>query len=78
MNNLIVGGTLFPHKTCHKDTLVSPEHQTENQIDHIIIKQSFRSSLQDVKVRRGADIVSDHHLEVCQNKNHIVRKKETK
>ena len=68
INNLIVGGTLFPHKTCHKVTWVSPDHQTENQIDHIIIKQRFRSSLQDVKARRGAYIGSDHHLVVAKIK----------
>ena len=75
INNLIVGGTLFPHKTCHKVTWVSPDHQTENQIDHIIIKQRFRSSLQDVKARRGADIGSDHHLVVAKIKIRLSTRK---
>ena len=35
---------------------------TENQIDHIGINKMFRRSLQDVGVKRGADVASDHHL----------------
>ena len=61
-NNMIIGGTLFPHKAVHKATWVSPNHITENQIDHVCICKQFRSSLLDVRVRRGADAASDHHL----------------
>ena len=54
-----------------------PDHQTDNQIDHIIIKHGFRSLLQDVKARRGADIGSDHHLIVAKIKIRLsVRKKQ--
>ena len=40
----------------------SPDHRTENQIDHICIGRKFRRSMQDVRVQRGADAASDHHL----------------
>ena len=58
----MIGGSVFHHKRIHKATLVSPDQVTENQIDHIGINNMFRRSLQDVQVKRGADVVSDHHL----------------
>ncbi|KAJ3614823.1 hypothetical protein NHX12_018393 [Muraenolepis orangiensis] len=61
-NNLVIGGSVFQHKNIHKATWVSPDHTTENQIDHICISQKFRHSLLDVRARRGADAGSDHHL----------------
>lgn len=34
-NNLIIEGTVFPHKNIHKSTLVSHGHRTENQKEHM-------------------------------------------
>jgi hypothetical protein len=62
LNNFVIGGSLFKHKRIHKVTWVSPDHTTENQIDHVCISKKFRRSLQDVRVRRGADAATDHHL----------------
>uniref|UniRef100_A0A0L8G0E8 Endonuclease/exonuclease/phosphatase domain-containing protein n=1 Tax=Octopus bimaculoides TaxID=37653 RepID=A0A0L8G0E8_OCTBM len=67
-NELTIGGTLFPHRRCHKTTWVSPDQQTENQIDHIALRQRWRSSLQDVRAKREADIGSDHHLVIAKLK----------
>ena len=61
-NQLVIGGSIFPHKRIHKATWISPDHVTENQIDHICISQKFRRAWQDVRVRRGANVPSDHHL----------------
>ena len=57
--DLIIGGTVFPHKTCHKVSWVSPDNIRENQIDHIAISKRFRKSLLDVRNKRGADMGSD-------------------
>uniref|UniRef100_A0A183KY64 Endo/exonuclease/phosphatase domain-containing protein n=1 Tax=Schistosoma curassoni TaxID=6186 RepID=A0A183KY64_9TREM len=67
-NKLIIGGTIFPHKRIHKATWISPNHTTENQIDHICINKKFRRTMEDVRIRRGADVASDHHLVVANLK----------
>lgn len=64
-HRLVIGGTIFPHKNCHKVTWVSPDHRTENQIDHFTISKTWRTSLLDVRNKRGADVGSDHHLVVA-------------
>jgi Reverse transcriptase (RNA-dependent DNA polymerase)/Endonuclease/Exonuclease/phosphatase family len=61
-HDLVIGGTLFRHLNIHKVTWVSPDRRTQNQIDHIAISGKWRSSLLDVRNRRGADVYSDHHL----------------
>ena len=61
-NDLVIGGTLFQHKTIHKLTWRSPDGRTEIQIDHIVVNGKWRRSLQDVKTRRLADVGSDHNL----------------
>ena len=60
--DLIIGGTEFPQKTCHKVSWVSPDNITENQTDHIAISERFRRSLLDVRNKRGAGRGSDRHL----------------
>lgn len=59
---LIIGGMVFSHKRIHKATWVSPDLNTENQVDRVCISRKFRRSLKNVRVKRGADIASDHHL----------------
>ena len=68
VNNLVIGGTIFPHKTSHKVTWESPGNRVQNQIDHITISRRFRRSLHDVRSKRGADCYSDHHLVIAKIK----------
>ena len=52
----------FFYNSNDRATWISPDHVTENQIDHICSSRKFRKAWQDVRVRRGADVPSDHHL----------------
>ena len=61
-NDLEIGGTIFKHRNIHKVTWISPDHSTQNQIDHICISRKWRRSLIDVRAYRGADVGSDHIL----------------
>ena len=60
--NLVIGGTIFPHRDIHKLTQCSPNSGDRNQIDHLVINGTWGRSLLDVNVRREADVGSDHHL----------------
>ena len=60
LNTLVIGGTMFQHRNIHKNTWVSPDRRTTNQIDHDAINKRWRSSLLNTKVYRGADVGCDH------------------
>ena len=76
MNNLVITGTIFPHKDIHKNTWTSSDGKTHNQIDHILVNQQFRRSILDTRVRQGADVASDHHL--VQTRGRLKLKRITK
>jgi hypothetical protein len=68
-HQLVIGGTIFQHKPCHKISWVSTDRRrTSNQIDHFAICSRFRACLSDVRNRRGADIgyERDHHLMIAE------------
>jgi hypothetical protein len=46
--NLIVKSTMFPHRNIHKHSWTSPDGNTHNQIDHILIDRQRHSSVLDV------------------------------
>ena len=55
-NELVIGGTLFPHKECHKQTWRSPDGGIVNQIHHLAFSKRWRSSLPDGRAMLGADV----------------------
>jgi hypothetical protein len=61
-HNMVIGGSLFKHKNCHKGTWNNPSNGKKNQIDHIAISKNFRNSLLDVRVFNSACCGSDHDL----------------
>ena len=62
LQDLVIGGSVFPHKRIHKATWRHPNGINENQIDHIAYSRKFRRCFTDVKVMRGATVGSDHNL----------------
>lgn len=49
----------------------SPNGRDRDQTDTILMNGRWRQSLQDVKVRRGADVGSDHHIVKAMKKMKI-------
>ncbi|PSN38555.1 hypothetical protein C0J52_14819 [Blattella germanica] len=60
--NLIVKSTTFQHKDIHKYTWTSPDGETRNQIDHVLVDKRWHSSIIDIRSVRGLDCNSDHQL----------------
>ncbi|XP_042906181.1 craniofacial development protein 2-like [Parasteatoda tepidariorum] len=71
--NMVIGSTTFKHKNIHKATWRSPDGLTQNQIDHILIDLRHRSSLQDVRTYRGANVDSDHFLVASKIRHKVNR-----
>ena len=60
-NALVIANTLF-QKTRDNSTWTLPDDQYWNQIDYILYRQRWRSSIQSPRTRLGADCDSDHEL----------------
>jgi hypothetical protein len=65
--NLIGKSTMFQHRNIHKYTWTSPDGNTHNQIDHILINRRRHSSVLDVRSFRAADCDTDHYLNCGKN-----------
>ena len=61
-NDLTIDNTIFPHHPRGLYTWRSPGERTRNQIDYIMVKRWWRTSLLNVKTRPDADCGSDHQL----------------
>src|SRR5688572_5360145 len=56
-------------------TWTSPDGKHRNQIDYVLIKQRWKSTVRDVQTRPGADCGSDHELLVATLKMKLKRLK---
>ena len=65
-NTLVIANTLFQQHRKKFYTWTSPDGQHRNQIDYILCSQRWKSSIQSVKTRPGADCGSDHELLIAK------------
>ena len=76
-NDLMLANTFGSHKSSRRVTWHSPNGEHHNQIDYIMVKRRFRSSVNIAKTRSfpGADIGSDHELVLMTFKLHLKKVK---
>jgi endonuclease/exonuclease/phosphatase family metal-dependent hydrolase len=55
--NLVLKSTMFPHSKIHKYTWTSPEGNTHNQIDHILVDRRRHSSILYVRFLEGLTVI---------------------
>ena len=65
-NALVLANTLFQQHKRRLYTWISPDGQPRNQIGYILCSQRWKSSIQSVKTRLGADCGSDHELLIAK------------
>jgi hypothetical protein len=64
--NMRVKSTMFPHCNIHKYTWTSPDGESHNHIDHILVDRRRHSNALDVRSFRAADCDTDHCLVVAK------------
>ena len=65
-NALVITDTLSQQDKRRLYTWTSPDGQYKYQIDYILCSQRWRSSIQSIKTRLGADCGSDHELLIAK------------
>ena len=65
-NALVAANTLFQQHKRRLYTWTSPDGQYQNQIDYILCRQRWKSSIQSAKTRPRADCGSDHELLIAK------------
>lgn len=63
-NELLITNSLFNHKRIHQFTFESSQQQ-KSIIDYFLMQKQLRRFCRDVKVVRGAELSTDHHLLVA-------------
>jgi hypothetical protein len=61
-HNMFSVSTNFQHKKIHLETWISPDQQTINQIDHVMVSKGKMRIIHDVRSRRGYNCDLDHFL----------------
>lgn len=65
IDNYCITNTVYKQHIRCLFTWTSPDKKTRNQIDYILIRSRWRTSILSVKTLPGADCRTDHQLLVC-------------
>ena len=69
-NGFKVLNTFYEHKEIHKYTWKCPGRGLKLIIDYFLMRKQMKRNVNDVKVVRGAEIGSDHHLVLMEVRLH--------
>ena len=61
---LTITNTMFKHKGVHMCTWHQDTRGLSSMIDFVVMSSDLRPNVLDTRVRRGAELSTDHHLEV--------------
>ena len=64
-NSMSIMNTFFQHRDVHRYTWYRDTLGQRALIDFFIVSADLFSSVLDVRVKRGAELSTDHHLVVC-------------
>ena len=64
-NGLRILNSFFQHRDVYKDTWYRPSMNQKSLIDFCLVSSDFFSDVLEVRVKRGAEFSTDHHLVVC-------------
>ena len=64
-NGLCIMHTFFQHKRIHKYTSYRDSLGQRSLFEFCIVSADLFSTVSDVRVKRGAELPTDHHLVVC-------------
>jgi len=71
-NDMFLISTNFQPKKIHTGTWISPDHQTINQIDHVMVSKEKMILMHDVRSKRGYNCDSDHFLVQIKSKQKLI------
>jgi len=71
-NGMFLISTNFQYKKIHIGMWTSPDHQTINQIDQVMVSKEKMRLIHDVRSKRGYNCYSDHFLVQIKIKQKLV------
>ena len=74
--NLVIKSTVFPRRNIRKYPWKSPDGETQNQNNHILIYRRWHSSILDVRSFRRADCDTDHYMVVAKVRERLTVRKQ--